>query len=115
MCRALKVLCVAPDAKALATLKRASVAADWELSPGATTSEEALAQLADGRAHLLVVSGPFGELVKRARAVYPGLRIVADFDASEVNVTVDSFDEIRGAIKDVPRPGGPVRAPDASA
>ncbi len=114
MCRALKVLCVAPDAEALAVLKRASVTAEWELVPGATSAEDALAQLAEGRAHLMVVSGPFTELARRARAAYPALRIVADFEAPEVNVTVGSLEEIRGAIKAAPRPGGPVRAPDAS-
>ena len=33
MCRALKVLCVAPDAARLQELKMASVGASWELSP----------------------------------------------------------------------------------
>ena len=36
MCRALKVMCVASDAGALAALKRAAVAAEWELTSGAT-------------------------------------------------------------------------------
>ena len=41
MCRALKVLCVASDAEALAALNRASVSADWELAPGETSEAEA--------------------------------------------------------------------------
>ena len=36
MCRALLVVCVAPDRDSLLELKRASVGTDWELTPGAT-------------------------------------------------------------------------------
>jgi hypothetical protein len=45
VCRALKVLCVAEDPAALAELKRATVSAEWELAPGATTEQEAIRQL----------------------------------------------------------------------
>ncbi len=116
MCRALKVLCVAPDAERLAALRRATVSAEWELSAGATSFEDALSQLAAGRAHLMVVSGEgFAGLLAAAREVYPGLRIVADFAAPEVDAEVASLDEIRTAIKEAPRPRGPVRSPDPSA
>ena len=38
MCRALLVVCLAPDRDALMELKRATVGTEWELTPGATTS-----------------------------------------------------------------------------
>jgi len=63
MCRALKVLCVAEDAGALAALKRAAVGAEWELAVGATSEEEALAQIGAERPHVLVVFGSFQGLV----------------------------------------------------
>ncbi len=109
MCRALKVLCVAPDGDALASLKRAAVTAEWELSPGATTEEEALAQLESERPHVLVVFGDFAGFVGKAREVYPFIRIVADRDVPGATVVAASMEEVRDAVKGLPRPGGPVR------
>lgn len=108
MCRALRVLCVAPDRDALAELKRATVSAEWELAPGATDKAEALSQLED--AHVLVAFGDLGELVASARARYPALRIVADRDLPGVTVVARSPDDVRAAVKGLPRPGGPVRS-----
>ena len=113
MCRAVKVLCLAPDAEALQALKRVSVGAEWELAPGATTTDEALVQLEESPSHILVVSGSFAETVGVIKERYPGLRVVADFAADGVDVTVDSPDQVRDAILGSPRPGGPVRAPKA--
>ncbi len=76
VCRALKVLCVAEDPTALAELKRATVSAEWELAPGATTEEEAIGQLHAERPHFLVVFGSFPGLVERALEAYPFLRVV---------------------------------------
>lgn len=109
MCRALKVLCVAPDGDALAALKRAAVTAEWELSPGATTEEEALAQLESERPHVLVVFGDFAGLVGKAREAYPFMRIVADRDVPGTTVVAASMEEVRGAVKGLPRPRGPAR------
>jgi alkanesulfonate monooxygenase SsuD/methylene tetrahydromethanopterin reductase-like flavin-dependent oxidoreductase (luciferase family) len=111
MCRALKVLCVAADAESLAALKRVSVGAAWELAPGALSTEEALDQLDEARAHIMVVSGSFPDLLARARERYPGLRIVTDVPAEEADVVVGSPEEIRDAITTLPRPQGPVVAP----
>jgi len=108
MCRALKVLCVAADAEALDALKRATVSAEWELSPGATTEAEALVQLREERPHLVVVFGDFGHFVARARDAFPSLRIVADRDVPGATAVATSLDEVRGALKALPRPGGPV-------
>jgi len=109
MCRAVKVLCVAEDSDALAALKQASVGAEWELAPGATSEREALSQLAEGRAHVLVVDGSFPGLLARAREVYPALRIVTTSEDPEATVVVASLDDVRPAILGLPRPGGPVR------
>jgi aspartate aminotransferase-like enzyme len=111
MCRAVKVLCVAVDDDALSALKRASVGAEWELAPGATSEDEALSQLATSRAHVLVVDGgSFSGLLARAREAYPALRIVTTAEDPEATVVVSSLDDVRPAILGLPRPGGPVRA-----
>lgn len=109
MCRALKVLCVASDTEALAALKRASVSADWELTPGATSEAEALAQLHEERPHFVVAFGDFEGFVTEAHATYPVLRIVADRDLPGATAVATSLEEVRGALKGLPRPGGPVR------
>lgn len=109
MCRALKVLCVAEDAESLAALKRATVSADWELVSGATTVEDALAQLETERPHMLVAFGDLGAFVSAARHAYPALRIVTDRDLPGATAVATSLDEVRGALRALPRPGGPVR------
>jgi hypothetical protein len=106
VCRALKVLCVAPDAAALEALRRASVSAEWELAPGATSEEEAMARLHEQRPHVLVVFGAFPGLVDRALEAYPFLRVIADREMPGA-VAVGSVDEVRAAVKGS---GGPVRA-----
>ncbi len=110
MCRALKVLCVAPDAEALAALKRAASSADWELSPGATDEAEALEQLGSERPHVVVVFGAFGGFVERALERHPFIRIVSDRDLPGATVVATSLEEVRGAVIGMPRPGGPVRS-----
>jgi len=109
VCRALKVLCVAPDDETLAALKRATVSADWELAPGATSEATALAQLHEERPHIVVVFGPFEGFVAAAREAYPFLRIVTDRDLPGATAVATSLEEVRGAVKGLPRPGGPVR------
>ena len=108
MCRALKVLCVAEDARRLAALKLATVSADWELTPGATTERDALAQLHEQRPHVLVAFGPFEGLVAKALDAYPYLRVVADRNLPGASVVASSLEEVRGALSGRPRPGGPV-------
>jgi hypothetical protein len=109
VCRALKVLCVAPDPETLAELKRAAVSADWELAPGATTEDEALAQLDAEWPHILVVFGDFERFVEQARERHPFIRIVADRDLPGATVVATSLEEVRGAVGRLPRPGGPIR------
>ncbi len=109
MCRAVKVLCVAVDAQSLAALKRAAVSADWELAPGAVSVQAALSQMEEERPHVLVAFGPFEELALKARERFPGLRIVTDRDLPGADAVAPSLQEVRGAVKGLPRPGGPVR------
>lgn len=109
MCRALKVLCVASDRQALTALKRAAVSAEWELAPGATTEDDALAQLEAERPHVLVVFGDLQGLVSRAREGWPHVRVICDRDLPGATVVVTTPEEIRDAVKGLPRPGGPVR------
>jgi len=106
VCRALKVLCVAPDAPALDALRRATVSAEWELVPGATTQEEVLARLHEERPHVLVVFGAFPGLVERALEAFPFLRVIADRDTPGATAVV-SMEDVRGAVKGS---GGPVRS-----
>jgi hypothetical protein len=109
MCRAIKVLCVAGDADALAALRAAAVSAEWELTPGATSESDAVGVLDVERPHVLVAFGPFERLVSLARERFPAMRIVTDRDAPGATVVATSIDEVRTLIKG-PRPGGPVMA-----
>jgi DNA-binding response OmpR family regulator len=111
MCRALRVLCVAPDAEGLAALKRATVSADWELTSGATDEAAALEQLEAERPHVVVVLdglGAFDGFVREARRRHPFLRIVADRSLPEASVVVTDLTDLRSAIRGLPRPSGPI-------
>jgi hypothetical protein len=108
MCRALKVLCVAETATALAELKRAAVSAEWELTPGATDEADALAQVHQERPHVLVLFGPFGGVARAALDAYPSIRIVADRPLPVASMIVSALDEVRTAVLGRPA-GGPVR------
>ena len=63
MCRAVRVLCVADDEESLSALRRATTAAEWELTPGATSETDALGVIDVERPHALVVFGGFEHLV----------------------------------------------------
>jgi hypothetical protein len=99
---------VAEDAAALGALKRATVSAEWELAPGATAEDEAIRQLHAERPHVLVVFGPFSNLVERALEAYPSLRVLADRPTPGA-ATVASFEQVRRLVKPAGGPGGPVR------
>jgi hypothetical protein len=111
MCRALTVVCVAADQPSLLALKRATAATEWELAPGATTAQDALDQIESRRAHVLVVWGPFAELVDRARERFPGLRIIAvGGDRNRAaDASVASVEDVKAAVLGAP-PRGPVRS-----
>jgi hypothetical protein len=108
MCRALKVLCVAEDEDALGALERATVSAEWELAGGATSEPDAIGQIDAERPHVLVVFGSFDRLIALVREGFPGMRIVTDRDAPGATAVATSLEEVRGLVKGIPRPGGPV-------
>jgi hypothetical protein len=108
MCRALKVLCVAEDDDMLSALKRAAVSVEWELTDGATNEPDAIDRIDAERPHVLVVFGRFERLIALARDRFPGMRIVTDRDAPGATVVASSLEEVRGLVKGIPRPGGPV-------
>jgi hypothetical protein len=113
VCRALKVVCVAAGVPSLAALKRAAAGVDWELTAGATSQDEALAQIENELPLVLVTWGSFGELVREVRRRLPGMRIVwvgRGEEVPEANASVRSLQDVRGAIKSLPPPGGPVRS-----
>ena len=110
MCRAAKVLCVAPEEHALRALKAATVSAEWELCAGATDLRAAMGQIDSERPHALVVFGSFGGLVSLVRERFPGMRIVTDRDLPGASAVASSVAEVRELLKAQPRPGGPVRS-----
>jgi hypothetical protein len=107
VCRAVTVLCVAPDREQLIALKQAVVAAEWELTAGATDLRGALDQIDVERPHAMVVVGPFEDLVAMVAERFPGMRIVADHPMPGATVVADMADA-REALRVQRRPGGPV-------
>jgi len=111
MCRALRILCAAPGRTRLAALKRASVAAAWELVGGATTPEDVAAQAEWWAADVLVIDAGLGAAaVHSARSVRPGLQVVSvggPLDGADE--VAETLDQVREAVLGIPRPGGPVR------
>jgi hypothetical protein len=103
-----KVLCVAPDEATLAEVRRASVAAEWELTPGATDETGALGLVDVERPHVLVAFGDFERLVALVRERFPAMRIVTDRAAPGASAVVAGPDVVREAIRGLARPGGPI-------
>jgi hypothetical protein len=111
MCRALVVVCLAPDEESLRALKRAAVGTDWELAPGATTTVDAVTQIEERRAHVLVAMAPADEAVRAVRERWPGLRVVVvGGDGGNATTAVASLEGVRDAVRWLPPAGGPVRA-----
>jgi len=108
VCRAVKVLCVAGDDEALGALRRATTAAEWELTPGATNETDALGLVDAERPHAMVVFGSYEELVSLVRDRFPAMRIVTDRDAPGTSAVASSPDEVREVLRSLARPGGPI-------
>jgi hypothetical protein len=110
MCRALTVLCAAPDRTRLGELKRASVAQEWELTGGATSVEELGSQVADLGPDVVVIDAALGpQAVAACRGAKPGIRVVSVGPLSGTDEEAASVEEVRAAILGLPWPGGPVR------
>ena len=99
-CRPLQVVCAAPDRESLSALKRAAVGAEWELSQGATSAPDALDQLEDHHAKVLVVREPVPGLVAEARRRFASIRVVCVGrpQEGEADVVVDSLAEVRAVV-----------------
>ncbi len=107
MCRALKILCVAPSVSRLTELKRATVTVHWELVGGATSVEEIAEQVVAWNPDVIVIDRALGSDAQlRARAAKETLRVVS-VEAAEPGGY--SHDAVREAILGTPQPGGPVR------
>jgi hypothetical protein len=109
MCRAMKVLCVATDEASLATLRSASVSADWELTGGATNQVDALGLIDVERPQVVVAFGPYEDMVCLVSERFPGIRIVTDRDAPGATAIATSVEQVRELVRGLPAPGGPVR------
>lgn len=109
MCRALKVLCAAPGADRLASLKRATVSVNWELVGGAASAEELARQAGLHRPDVIVVEAALGpEAVAAALAVRPEVRIVSVGRLDGTHAVAASLEDIREVVLGAPRPSGPV-------
>ncbi len=56
----------------------------------------------------MVVFGAFEGLVATVSDRFPGMRIVTDRDAPGATEVATSLEEVRGLLRGLPRPGGPV-------
>jgi hypothetical protein len=106
----MKVLCVATDEESLQALRRAAVGAEWELTPGAVDETDALGWIDRERPDALVAFGRYERLVALARERFPTMRIVTDRDTPGASAVASSLDDVRGLLRALARPGGPVRS-----
>ena len=108
MCQAVKVLCVATDGESLMALRRATTAAEWELTPGVTSETDALGVIDAERPHAVVAFGDYERLVSLVRERFPAMRIVTDRDTPGANAVASSRDDVRELLRSLARPGGPI-------
>jgi hypothetical protein len=110
MCRSLRVLCAAADPLRLGELRRACVAADWELVGGAVSTEALEGQVLEWHPDVVVVDADLGDgAVGALKRIRPSVRIVAVGSLSGADAEAPSMQGVRAAILGLPRPGGPVR------
>lgn len=111
MCRALKVLCAAPDRERLLQLKRAAVSVHWELVGGATTADELVNQVDHFAPDVILIDAAIGaDAAANVRSRQPTARIVAvggELDGADGCADLDG---VKDAIMGVPPVGGPVRS-----
>lgn len=102
------MLCVAGDEEELRALRLATTAAEWELTPGATSETDALGVVDTERPHAMVAFGPYEQLVWLVRERFPAMRIVTDRDTPGASAVATSRDAVREALRSLARPGGPI-------
>ena len=100
----MKVLCVARDDEALEALRRATTAAEWELTQGATNDVDALGVIDAERPHAVVAFGPYASLVTLVRERFPA----TDRDLPGTSAVASSRDDVRDLLRSLARPGGPI-------
>jgi hypothetical protein len=110
MCRALKVLCAAPDPDRLIELKRAAVSVHWELRGGAMSVDELVNQVERLAPDVVVVDTALGEdaaiRVRQRRATARIVSVGGPLDGAD---TVADLEGVKEAILGMPPVGGPVR------
>ena len=90
-------------------LKRAAVAAAWELVGGAASLDELREQLLQWRPDVVVVTAELGlDVVRGIREALPGARVVSLGFAEGADAEVPSLDGLRESILGMPPPGGPI-------
>ncbi|MGH2680406.1 MAG: hypothetical protein ACRDG8_07970 [Actinomycetota bacterium] len=99
---------MASDDGSLVALRRATTAAEWELTPGATTEADALGLVDTERPHAVVAFGDFARLVSLVRERFPPMRIVTDRDTPGASAVAASRDDVREVLRSLARPGGPI-------
>ena len=110
MCRALKILCAAPNAESLRALKVAAVSAAWELVGGATTADELVRQLDRHSPDVVVVDAMLpGVEVTAIRRAAPRVRVIALGALAGADGVAPTPERVRDAILGLPPVGGPVR------
>ncbi|MGH2682546.1 MAG: hypothetical protein ACRDIX_04850, partial [Actinomycetota bacterium] len=89
-------------------LKRAASGAEWEVTGGGSSVEEALALVRTWFPHVFVFDARLGpDVGRRAAALHPGIRTVS-LGKAESDVTVEVLEEIRIAVAEslrLARPG----------
>ena len=110
MCRGLRILVVASTAEGVSALRRATVAAQWEVVGAAEGLHELEAELRSSRPDVVVMDAAVGpEAVAAARRLRPRARLVSVGILEGTDRAAASPDDVRAAILGLPGPGGPVR------
>jgi AmiR/NasT family two-component response regulator len=110
MCRSLRVLCAASDPARLEELRRAVVGTQWELVGGAASIRDLRQQVEEWRPDVVVMDHPLGSKGLAAiRRASSSARIVAVGAVPGADAEASNLEDVRPAIRGLPRRGGPVR------
>jgi DNA-binding NarL/FixJ family response regulator len=111
VCRALKVLCAAPDPGRLLALKRATASVHWELVRGALDIDELVMQVDQLRPDVVVIDADLGaRAALSVRERMPNARIVSVGGSLEGEDAAAEPGTVKEAIFGLPPPAGPVRS-----
>ncbi len=106
MCTAVRIVVAAAERERRLELRRASVAAEWEVVGEAADPEGAYREAVERRARFLVIdasaAGPRPEaIVRRLRSTSPNAFVVGvgEVPGADVTVPADALDGLRGAMR----------------